>query len=534
MIKMIQALGIAAALTLPIQMLALLLAMVAGCANNPLLRYGDMGASPDPYETDNTERAASWFELHRYKPLSLRIFLQRMPKGGDIHSHLSGAVYAESYLAWAAEENFCVREVGEALKLQRCVAGDPRMTPLATLTDSRIYNRLIDRMSTRNLEFAERSGHSDFFGSFETIGPVNRLRVGNMVADVATRAAEQRTYYLELMLSLQNQAVRKLGRKVGLLSDYATTHSALLDAGLADLVDAGREELNEIEKELQQVMDCDGVDAPPGCEVTIRYLQQTSRTTTPAEVFAQFAFAVEIARTDSRVVGLNLIAPEDNRIALRDYTTHMEMLKFLVSAAPERVNVALHAGELTLGLVDPRELRFHIREAVEVGQARRIGHGVDIAYENDAQELLEQMRERGVLVEICLTSNDIILDVRGDEHPLPLYLEAGVPVTLATDDEGVARIDLTHEYLRAALTYDLGYRELKTMARNSLAYSFLPGTGLWQPGSFAVMEACACDVLGFRNPTLTCAEFLASSERAREQWRLEAEFVTFESLGWAH
>jgi adenosine deaminase/adenosine deaminase CECR1 len=266
--------------------------------------------------------------------------------------------------------------------------------------------------------------------------------------------------------------------------------------------------------------------------VTIRYLQQTSRTTTPAEVFAQFAFAVEIARADSRVVGLNLISPEDDRVALRDYTTHMEMLKFLVSAAPEQVNVALHAGELTLGLVHPRELRFHIREAVEVGQARRIGHGVDIAYENDALELLKEMRDRGVLVEICLTSNDVILNVRGDEHPLPLYLEAGVPVTLATDDEGISRIDLTNEYLRAALTYDLGYRELKTMARNSLAHSFLPGAGLWQPGTFAVTEACAGDAPGSENPTRACADFLASSERAREQWRLEAEFVAFEALSW--
>ena len=178
----------------------------------------------------------------------------------------------------------------------------------------------------------------------------------------------------------------------------------------------------------------------------------------------------------------------------------MEMLDFLVTAAPEQVNVALHAGELTLGLVHPRELRFHIREAVEVGQARRIGHGVDIAYENDALGLLKEMRERGILVEICLTSNDVILNVRGDEHPLPLYLDAGVPLTLATDDEGVSRIDLTNEYLRAALTYDLGYRDLKTMARNSLAHSFLPGAGLWQSGTFAVTEACAGDDPRLREP----------------------------------
>jgi adenosine deaminase/adenosine deaminase CECR1 len=486
----------------------------------------------DAAETDNTERAAAWFESHQNQPPSLRIFLQRMPKGGDIHSHLGGAVYAENYLAWAAEEDFCVRKAGEALELVKCVAGDSAMTRLANLTDPEIYNRLIDQMSTRNLDFADRTGHRDFFGSFRTIGPISRLRPGNMVAGIATRAAEQRTYYLELMVSVQNYAVRKLGREVGLRADYASTHSALLEAGLADVVAAGREELDELEKELQQVMDCDGAGALAACEVTIRYLQQASRTKTPAEVFAQLAFAVEIARADPRIVGLNLVAPEDDRIALRDYTTHMEMLGFLVSTSPEPVNIALHAGELTLGLVDPRELRFHIREAVEVGHARRIGHGVDIAYESDSLELLKEMRERGVLVEICLTSNDVILDVRGDDHPLPLYLEAGVPMTLATDDEGVARIDLTHEYLRAALTYDLGYRELKTMARNSLAHSFLPGAPLWQPGISALTQACADDTLGSENPTRACADFLASSERARAQWRLEAEFVAFEALGW--
>jgi hypothetical protein len=514
--------------------LALLLAMVAGCANDPPARNGGTGAPTDAHETGETERVAAWFEAHRDQPPALRVFLQRMPKGGDIHIHLGGAVYAESYLAWAAEEDFCVRQVDEALEIHKCVAEDSTMTRLATLTDSRIYNRLIDQMSTRNLAFAERSGHSDFFAAFAAAAPVSRLRAGSMVAEIATGAAEQRTYYLELMLSLQNHAVRKLGREVGMRSDYASTHSALLEAGLAVIVDAGRGVLDELDQEFQRVMGCDGADPPPGCEVTIRYLQQTSRSRTPAEVFAQIAFAVEIARADSRVVGINLISPEDDRVALRDYTAHMEMVEYLVTAAPEQVNVALHAGELTLGLVHPRELRFHIREAVEVGQAQRIGHGVDIAYENDALGLLKEMRERGILVEICLTSNDIILNVRGDEHPLPLYLDAGVPLTLATDDEGVSRIDLTNEYLRAALTYDLGYRDLKTMARNSLAHSFLPGANLWQPGTFAVTEACAGNALGSENPKRACADFLASSERAQEQWRLEAELLAFESLSWAH
>jgi hypothetical protein len=511
--------------------LAALLAALAGCVNSSSLRSGETRASR---EASGADLAAAWFEAHRDQPPALRIFLQRMPKGGDIHSHLGGAVYAESRLAWAAEEDFCVRETGETPELLECVAGDPTLTPLAAVSDSPIYDQLIDQMSTRNLPFAERTGHRDFFAAFEASTPVSRLRDGESVAEVATRAAEQRTYYLELMISPQNLAVRELGRSVGLRADLASTRRALLEAGLSDLVAAGRDELDEMERQLRQVLDCKGENPSPGCEVTIRFLQQTSRTRTPAEVFAQLVFAVEIARADPRVVGLNLISPEDDPVALRDYTTHMEMLEFLVDTAPEPVDVALHAGELTLGLVPPEELRFHIREAIEIGQARRVGHGVDIAYENDAMELLEVMRERGVLVEICLTSNDIILDVRGADHPLPLYLEAGVPVTLATDDEGVARIDLTHEYLRAALSYDLGYRELKTMARNSLAHSFLPGGNLWQPGTFALTQACATDVPGAENPTRECAAFLASSERAREQWRLEAEFTAFETLDWAH
>jgi len=77
------------------------------------------------------------------------------------------------------------------------------------------------------------------------------------------------------------------------------------------------------------------------------------------------------------------------------------------------------------------------------------------------------------VVEINLTSNDLILGVRGKDHPFPVYLTAGVPVVLSTDDAGVSRIDLTNEYFRAARDYGLGYAQLKAIARNSLSYSFL-------------------------------------------------------------
>jgi len=86
---------------------------------------------------------------------------------------------------------------------------------------------------------------------------------------------------------------------------------------------------------------------------------------------------------------------------------------------------------------------------------------------------LKTMSERGVVVEICLTSNDVILGVSGREHPLAVYQSYGVPTLLATDDPGVSRSDMTLEYKRAVEDQGLGYRALKTMARNSLKHAFV-------------------------------------------------------------
>jgi adenosine deaminase len=129
-----------------------------------------------------------------------------------------------------------------------------------------------------------------------------------------------------------------------------------------------------------------------------------------------------------------------------------------------------------MGLVPPEGLAFHIRESIEKGHAERIGHGASVMNERDATALLQEMAKRKVLVEICLTSNDLILGVRGREHPLPVYLRHAVPVALATDDQGVSRSDMTHEYLRAVETYSLTYTDLKRLARHSLEYSFLNAT----------------------------------------------------------
>jgi hypothetical protein len=476
---------------------------------------------------------ATWLENHRDRPTAIRAFVQRMPKGGDIHSHLSGAVYAEHYLEWAIADGYCIDPTTIKLIFPQDCAKSPNAFPAAELFKrTNIYDALVNQWSTRNLPFAGKSGHDQFFQAFEGFDPISSdlARLDEMVAEVANRAAAQHTSYLELLLTFQGSKVRQLAKGMTETRNFAAMHQAFLDKGLMTLVQTGQQELDTLERATTASLSCGTAKAQPGCQVTVRFLQQTSRIKAPAEVFAQLVYAFELAKVDRRVVGINLVAPEDHPVALRDYGLQMEMLQFLHRQSPG-VKISLHAGELTLGLVPPEALRFHIRQAVEVAGASRIGHGVDILQEDNPIALMAEMRKRGVMVEICLTSNEVILLVHGKAHPLPDYLAAGVPVTLASDDEGIARIDLSHEYELAVQRYNLKYSDLKRLARNSLEYSFLAGSSLWQSPEFdSMVGVCRGEVPGSAVRSKGCEAFLQGSDRARTQWKLEADYAAFEAL----
>ncbi|MEM9220148.1 MAG: adenosine deaminase [Cyanobacteria bacterium P01_F01_bin.150] len=503
--------------------------------NDSTVRFIVSGSS------ERTAQVSEWLDNHKHRPTALRAFVQRMPKGADLHSHLSGAVYAESYLDWAADSGYCVDTDAIRLLPPEDCTGVSRYLPANELIQRPdIYNALINDWSTRNLDFAEQSGHDQFFqafGGFDPVSDVLTLR-DDMIAEVANRAAAQNISYLELMLTIQGSAVRRLGREIGLSHNgnqhnFATARQLLLDdERFQSLLAQGMEDVELMDTERERTLQCGTEDAQPGCDVTVNFIQQTTRFKTPPEVFAQFVYAFELAKADPQVVGINLVAPEDHPVALRDYSLQMQMLNFLHGQVDD-INVSLHAGELVLGLVPPADLRFHIREAVEIAQAQRIGHGVGIFYEDEPWQLMQEMRDRNVLVEICLTSNDVILGVAGEDHPFPDYLEAGVPVALASDDEGVARIDLSHEFWRAAQDYDLSYLDLKKIARNSLEYSFLAGESLWQSPEYgAIASPCANDLAGSGELSEDCSTFLALNPRAFQQWQLEADFMEFESLAW--
>ena len=105
--------------------------------------------------------------------------------------------------------------------------------------------------------------------------------------------------------------------------------------------------------------------------------------------------------------------------------------------------------------------------------ARRIGHGVMIGAEatrpgSPPLGLFDTLADRRIAVEINLSSNRTILGVSGPDHPLWDYISFGVPVVIGTDDEGIARSDVTNEWVQAVSKHRLAYPDLVRMARNSL------------------------------------------------------------------
>ena len=246
----------------------------------------------------------------------------------------------------------------------------------------------------------------------------------------------------------------------------------MLAAGLTDAIPAaGRTAADAIGRQWE-LLGC-ATDRPrPGCDVTVNFDVQVLRNQPPAVVFAQLLFGFELMRADPRWAGLNMVQPEDGPYSLRDYRLHMRMIRYLRSVYPEG-RVTLHAGELAPGLVPPEHLRFHVRSAVGVAGADRIGHGADLRWERDPEGLLRRIKRRGVCLEINLTSNRQILGLKGRAHPIRDYARAGVRVTLSTDDEGVSRTNLTSQYVQAARRHGFGYRALKRFARDGLRCAFL-------------------------------------------------------------
>lgn len=481
-----------------------------------------------------------YFESIKHNKAKLRQFVADMPKGGELHHHLTGAVYAETLFAIAYNQELYVNLDTGRLSVG---APDPKKYPDADkyiqLTaktfepDENGYKKydfhftrisLIDKWSVRDYQpYKYPLGPDEYFFSLfgNFIAAAGNKYLPTIVHRLKVRAKEENLQYIETIGIAPSIPKNAFLEQV----DYDGYNEEFKDAcmnfyknpencknvicNLVRKILKVYEEQYKFDTSLiynavkQYVLDNQNIlsvdkpddnkqDAIAGkfdttsvsdSDVVIRLQGYASRGGKPVDVLAQLYIVHKaMALAPDLIVGCNLVAAENSENSMLYYKAHMIMLAILREEFKNKTalgypNLALHAGEMTMGLVPPEQLTYHITDAVKIAQAKRIGHGVDIVFEHNSAELLEYMKQNNIAIEINLTSNEFILGVKGDSHPFSIYKDSGVPMVISTDDPGILRTSITEEYALAAYRYDLTYDDIKKLVSNSIAYSFLDDNG---------------------------------------------------------
>lgn len=346
----------------------------------------------------------------------LRQFFADMPKGGDLHNHLTGSAYAETYFEIA-----CNHELYADLatgKLYKQETSHPASAVKLSWHMSDLHNvrmTLIDKWSIRNFQPYKCALGPDeyFFGEFGLFSAATEeedlIRIAH---ELKVRAVEENVLYLEIMGTSPN------------INDYAISNSAEYnncntqikdvykayrkgDRTEQDLVDTlyaaydllanssdVRQAVNDYVQKIERIDQASGASYTlpvdtcklDGKSLTVRYQGYASRNKEPMDVFAQL-YIVHKAMLDSNlIVGCNIVAAENSEMSMIYYQVHMLMFRILRNKFEKEklgnIYTSLHAGELTVGLIRPEHMTYHINEAVNIAFANRIGHGVDIPFDS--------------------------------------------------------------------------------------------------------------------------------------------------------
>ena len=113
-----------------------------------------------------------------------------------------------------------------------------------------------------------------------------------------------------------------------------------------------------------------------------------------------------------------------------------------------------------------------MREAVELLRVERVGHGLTAARDPEVMALL---RDRGIPLEGCPGSNASIGLISGfGDYPLRTFLDAGVTLTLNSDDPALFGTSIVQEFRRATAEFSLSAAEAEAICENAVRVAFLP------------------------------------------------------------
>ncbi|MBC7456445.1 MAG: adenosine deaminase [Massilia sp.] len=421
---------------------------------------------------------------------ALTMFFSQMPKGGDLHHHYSGALYAEQYVEFLDKQGLCVNKLSYRIETNKAVIEAQRALPALERTclsagelvaDDLTYRELLQRWSSKDFNnhgAIQPPPDRQFFQTFGYFGPVSNANYSDGLMTLKQRAIAENVSYIETMFKMAPPTQDSEFDGKAWQAQGQGQEQKQNDAALTALM---RSQLALLEQDAAFVRSVtDYVDriesAARGIDddnFTMRYQAYVLRLLAPSQVFSSMVAGFKAASQSTLIVGVNIVGQESGAVSMRDYTLHMKMFRFLKTVYP-KVKVALHAGELALGDVPPEGLKFHIDEALNLAGAERIGHAIDLAHEANVFAILKKMREADIPVEVNLTSNAFINGVQGEHHPVTLYRQYGVPFVLSTDDAGVTRHDLSNEYVLFASRYKPNYAEVKKLSYNGVRYAFLP------------------------------------------------------------
>ncbi len=412
-----------------------------------LLAYGHKAYSDERW-FESFKKSATDFELYQ--------FLYALPKGADLHNHLSGSNFSEWWYELALNKDINRGyQYYTKVKINNCPGYGGNMFGFSpylmlfvnlqkssydALTDceKEEYKKLEDLtpqekagwLSSIRLDKAHE-GREEFFQT-------HWQRLKDLAAN---------PYILAEMIYKNMQAFSKEGI-VYLELQEGTRYYKKLDGTFYSpeaVADIFRERISR--KDAKET------------GVTVRMQYYLLRFIDNAEEDLEWIYRF-VDQNRDLYVGINMVGREDNDkgYPLRFLST----LRKLRQKIP-KINLAIHAGEVD-------EPNKHVKDTLLLG-AQRIGHGVNLITDPDTLLL---MRNNDFLVEINLVSN-LLLEYVGQysEHPFPEYLRTGIPVALSTDDRGMWDSNMTDEYFVAVKEFNLSWSELISLGHNSLSHSFL-------------------------------------------------------------
>ena len=404
--------------------------------------------------------AERWFEEVKASatPTQLYTFLYAMPKGGDLHNHLTGAVRSEWYWDAALAQQARGYVYYTRVRIQNCAPygnnefGSAKELLLFKNIQGSTFEKLdacakSEYKRLQDLDAREQHGWLESLRLDQSYEGRNEFfeaiwdRVGELL----------RNPYLITDILLRN--MQAFGQE-GLL--YLETQQGAQGDTKAD---GSPYSVDEVVAIYRQFL------ASPQAKATgveVRFQNSLLRFAPDAEQRLRDLYAITDRYRDL-YVGVNMVGREDND---KGYPLRfLPVLRELRHKYPD-INLSIHAGEVD-------EPNFHVRDTLLLG-AQRIGHGVNLITDPETMVL---MRNGPYLVEINLISN-LLLEYVSDysQHPFPEYLRVGIPVALSTDDRGMWDSNMSDEFYVAVKEFNLSWEEIVKLSRNSLQYSFVDQT----------------------------------------------------------